>query len=109
MRFAYKIIATVLYFVITVIRTGGHLAQVKMCILDTPAQCICYNPDGTMLAVGLGGGLSSDPGEWSDRGDIQARYPGLEGKTCEDMKTKEQARNYKVDGRFPMLPCVVTT
>ncbi|CAN0063286.1 unnamed protein product [Pylaiella littoralis] len=38
--------------------------MVKMCVLDTPAQCICYNPDGTILAVGLGGGLASDSGEW---------------------------------------------
>lgn len=37
-----------------------------MCVLDTPAQCICYNPDGTMLAVGLGGGLETDAGEWRD-------------------------------------------
>lgn len=44
-----------------------------MCVLDTPAQCICYNPDGTMLAVGLGGGLTSDSGEWSIQGESQAR------------------------------------
>lgn len=50
------------------------IAQVKMCVLDTPAQCICYNPDGTMLAVGLGGGLATDSGEWSDQGEKQARY-----------------------------------
>ena len=37
-----------------------------MCVLDTPALCICYNPDGTMLAVGLGGGLEADTGEWID-------------------------------------------
>lgn len=37
-----------------------------MCVLDTPALCICYNPDGTMLAVGLGGGLAADTGEWID-------------------------------------------
>lgn len=37
-----------------------------MCVLDTPAVCICYNPDGTMLAVGLGGGLAADTGEWID-------------------------------------------
>ncbi|CAM9100029.1 unnamed protein product [Discosporangium mesarthrocarpum] len=37
---------------------------VKMCVLDTPARCICYNPDGTILAVGLGGGLMSDDGDW---------------------------------------------
>lgn len=55
------------------VRAGGHLAQVKMCVLDTPAQCICYNPDGTMLAVGLGGGLVSDSGEWSIQGESQAR------------------------------------
>lgn len=37
-----------------------------MCVLDTPAQCVCYNPDGTMLAVGLGGGVETDIGEWHD-------------------------------------------
>lgn len=47
--------------------------QVKMCVLDTPAQCVCYNPDGTMLAVGLGGGLASDPGEWNDYGEKRVR------------------------------------
>ncbi|CAM9729145.1 unnamed protein product, partial [Laminaria digitata] len=40
--------------------------MVKMCVLDTPAMCICYNPDGTMLAVGLGGGLEADTGDWID-------------------------------------------
>lgn len=57
----------------------GHLAQVKVCILDTPAQCVCYNPDGTMLAVGLGGGLVSDSGEWSTQGEIQARGSSVLG------------------------------
>lgn len=37
-----------------------------MCVLDTPAQCICYNPNGTMLAVGLGGGVVAETGEWRD-------------------------------------------
>ena len=37
-----------------------------MCVLDTPAQCIDYNPDGSTLAVGLGGGLTTDWGEWHD-------------------------------------------
>lgn len=47
--------------------------QVKMCVLDTPAQCVCYNPDGTMLAIGLGGGLASDPGEWNDYSEKRVR------------------------------------
>lgn len=46
-----------------------------MCVLDTPAQCICYNPDGTMLAVGLGGGLDTDIGEW--RGNIAEQVKAL--------------------------------
>lgn len=37
--------------------------QVRMCVLDTPARCICYDPDGTLLAVGLGGGLILDEGD----------------------------------------------
>lgn len=37
-----------------------------MCVLDTPAQCICYNPNGTMLAVGLGEGVVAESGEWRD-------------------------------------------
>lgn len=45
-----------------------------MCVLDTPAQCICYNPDGTMLAVGLGGGLASDFREWNDYEAQQVSY-----------------------------------
>eukprot|EP00752_Nemacystus_decipiens_P004400 g4020.t2 len=49
----------------------ADLKMVKMCVLDTPAQCICYNPEGTMLAVGLGGGLVSDCGEWGIQGESQ--------------------------------------
>lgn len=48
-----------------------------MCVLDTPAQCICYNPDGTILAVGLGGGLASDSGEWIGEKEKQARCDKL--------------------------------
>lgn len=51
------------------------VSQVKMCVLDTPAQCICYNPDGTMLAVGLGGGLDTDIGEW--RGNIAEQVKAI--------------------------------
>ncbi|CAM9222867.1 unnamed protein product [Choristocarpus tenellus] len=49
---------------------------IKMCVLDTPACCICYNPDGTVLAVGLGGGLAPDEGDWASYGKADKKSVG---------------------------------
>ncbi|CAM9857262.1 unnamed protein product, partial [Chrysoparadoxa australica] len=38
---------------------------IRLCVLDTPARCCAYNPDGTMIGIGLGGGHLPDAGSLS--------------------------------------------
>ncbi|CAM9122646.1 unnamed protein product [Ascophyllum nodosum] len=77
--------------------------MVKMCVLDTPAQCIDYNPDGSTLAVGLGGGLTTDWGEWLDNEAKQGHSIGAkDGNSSYNRTGPSSARNRK-DGAWTLL------
>lgn len=85
-----------------------------MCVLDTPAQCICYSPDGTMLAIGLGGGVTSDTGEWFEHDQVRATEGAIADMTkcsnialCESTAMKmlscDSKRSHYEDALLPLF------